>query len=61
VSDNCKEYYTNWIDQNKKFLPTNTYLTMVSKQDYDYTNPDLTIEERYCLLVLSGSSFKILQ
>jgi hypothetical protein len=34
---------------------------MVSKQDYDYTNPDLTIEERYCLLVLSGSSFKILQ
>jgi len=61
VSDNGKEYYTNWIDQNKKFLPTNTYLTMVSKQDYDYTNPDLTIEERYCLLVLSGSSFKILQ
>lgn len=60
VGPNCQEYYERWLNANKKFLPSNTYTTLVNNKTYDYTNSLLSIEEKYCLFALSGEKFCLL-
>ena len=61
ISQTCRQYYEQWIDSNKQFLPGHNYVSMVTNQDYNYNCKDLSIEERYCLLVLAGEKFRILK
>lgn len=60
VSEECKTYYEQWIQKNQKYKPSVNYTNLVSNNNFDYTFPELDIEERYCLLALSGQKFKIL-
>jgi len=60
ISADCQTYYEQWLEENQRFMPTATYLDQVNLQNFDYNNSELTIEERYCLLALSGQKFKIL-
>jgi hypothetical protein len=60
VSPDCQEYYERWLTDNKKFLPSKTYTTLVRNKNYDYLDSTLSIEEKYCLLALSGEKFRLL-
>jgi hypothetical protein len=41
-------------------LPGATFKAMMQAKDWDYSNPNLSIEEKYCFLVLSNKEFSIL-
>ena len=60
LDKNCFTIYNNWLENNKKFMPSVTYQSMVADNNFDYEDTRLTVQERYCLLALSGSKFKIL-
>ena len=61
ISADCQTYYEQWLGENQRFMPTATYSELVKLQNFDYNNNTLTIEERYCLLALSGQKFKTLK
>lgn len=61
ISDKSKDYYEHWLSDNKQFFPSQTYVQMIENNDYNFRRNDLSIEERYCLLVLSNNKFEILQ
>jgi hypothetical protein len=60
LNDSCQEYYQNWLDANQRYLPSKKFNLMLAVNDYDYNCPDLSIEERYCFLVMSGQKFSVL-
>ena len=60
VLDCFKDYYNNWLEENSVFFPSKEYTNLVETKNYDYTCTNLSLEERYCLLALSGGKFKIL-
>jgi hypothetical protein len=49
--------YENWLSANKKHLPCLKYYDKVLSQDFDFMDTDLSLPERYSLLVLSGNKF----
>jgi hypothetical protein len=59
IGQNCKSYYDQWLENNL-YLPSSLYCSLVDKENFDYNNNRLAIEERYCLMALSGEKFKIL-
>jgi hypothetical protein len=61
VSADCESYYTQWLENNQQFMPSDTFLSLLRCKNFDYDHAGLTIEERYCLLVLSGGKFTILK
>lgn len=60
-ADHCEPYYTSWLDQNTQFMPSSLFADLVQQKDYDHTVQDLSIEEKYSMLALSGHKFKVLQ
>lgn len=60
VSQNCYNYYQNWITSNKQFYPSKQYVSLVDDKNYDFNCNELSIEERYCLLALAGKKFCLL-
>lgn len=61
VVDSSEKIYQSWLDQNKKYFPSTTYRNMILEQNYDFNCPELTMTERYCMLVLSGKKFQVLK
>lgn len=59
IDQNCKSYYNQWLESNS-YLPSDLYCAQVDKENFDYRDYRLTVEERYCLMALSGEKFKIL-
>jgi hypothetical protein len=57
----CHEAYQHWLFQNKHRLPSDRYLAKISNGDLDYMDSNLTIFERYSLLILSGHKFIMLE
>jgi hypothetical protein len=57
ASSCCQQYYENWISSNQRFMPGAEYMSLINDQNYDYTRSGLSIEEKYCLLVLSNKKF----
>lgn len=60
ISDSNQSYYNMWLEKNQKYMPSQNYVNCIESQNYDYTRPDLSIEEKYCLLALAKEHFKIL-
>lgn len=52
--------FDQWIDINKQYLPSDTYIKCVQSQTYDYEHSDLNIFEKYSLYALTHSKFKLL-
>jgi hypothetical protein len=52
--------YNIWLDANKKFMPSEKYLSLLANNKLDYESDDLSLVEKYCLLALSGKKFRIL-
>jgi hypothetical protein len=50
--------YVNWLENNKKYLPSDQYQRMVADKDYDWSDTELSLAERYTLLALSGDKFR---
>jgi hypothetical protein len=61
VDAKCRDYYEYWLQANKNFFPSAKYISLLSQKNYDYNENNLSIEEKYCLLVLAGKKFKILK
>lgn len=59
--ESCRGYYERWLEHNQYYMPSLLFQKMFYARDFDYTNTDLSIEERYCFLVMSGSSFRNLR
>lgn len=60
LNNKLKYLYDNWLELNYKYMPTSIYQHLVQSQHYDVGHPKLTLVERYCLLVLSGQKFQLL-
>jgi hypothetical protein len=60
VRDQCKPYYTSWLDQNTNYISSPKYRYYIGTQDYNYHDTSLNRIERYCLLALTGDHFQIL-
>ena len=60
LDDELENTYDNWLNANIKYLPSSTYQYLAQTQDYNIDHPKITLIERYCLLVLSGRKFRLL-
>jgi hypothetical protein len=60
ISIKCQVYYTAWLEQNKQFMPSKVFTQLIENQQFDYNHTELTLEEKYCMLSLSGHKFKVL-
>ena len=60
LDDKYKIYYTNWLDKNQQYLPSNRYKELVNTGNFDYTDSQLSITEKYCLLAMAKKSFTVL-
>lgn len=49
--------YEQWLYHNRERLPSSKYCNKILSQDFDFMDTDLSLAERYSLLVLSGSKF----
>lgn len=60
ISNDCKTYYTTWLERNTEYLPSAKYRHYVNSQNYNYQDTTLDRIERYCLMALSGNLFQTL-
>jgi len=49
--------YQDWLISNQTYIPSKQYQKKVVAQDYSFMDTNLSIAERYSLLVLSGNKF----
>lgn len=61
LSSKGQNFYENWYSKNQKYFSGTRYLELIRNKDYNYTHKDLSIVERYALMVLNGQKFQILQ
>ena len=55
------QFFSNWKDNNTKYLPSKKYQSCLENKDYDYNNQkELSIVERYIFLSLTGQKFTFL-
>jgi len=57
IDFNFSYVYQQWLDHNLERLPGAKYRDKILSQDFDFMDPDLSLVERYSLLVLSGNKF----
>ena len=54
-------FFSNWKNNNMKYLPSKKYQSCLENKDYDYNNQkELSIVERYIFLSLAGQNFTFL-
>jgi hypothetical protein len=54
-------FFSNWKNNNTKYIPSVKYQRYLESKDYNYTNKkDLSIVERYIFLSLAGQNFTFL-
>ena len=58
--DSESDYLDQWLKNNKKFLPSQTFQDYIKNTKYDYMDDSLEMVERYTLLALSGKNFQFL-
>ena len=56
-----KTMYQLWAEVNQKYLPSILYQQLVSNQEYNCDDTQLSMVERYCLLAVSGKRFQLLK
>lgn len=49
--------YQHWLDHNVERLPSSRYCDKILSQDFDFMDTNLSLVERYSLLVLSKNKF----
>lgn len=60
ISDDCQTAWAAWKTANAHLLPSARFQELLAHSQFDYDDKDLTIEERYCFLVMSGQPFRVL-
>jgi hypothetical protein len=60
LDDKYKIYYTDWLDKNQQYLPSDRYKEFVNTCNFDYTDNQLSLTEKYCLLAMAKKNFTIL-
>ena len=55
------QFFSDWKNNNTKYLPSKKYQSCLENKDYDYNNQkELSIVERYIFLSLAGQNFTFL-
>lgn len=60
LDDSVKNIYETWLTLNQQYLPSKEYIQAVNEFNYDYSNTKMSLPERYSLMALGGTKFKIL-
>ena len=55
------DYFVNWLEKNKKFIPNKKYQDYLKDKNYQFDDKSLDIIERYVLLALSNGKFRFLE
>jgi DNA-binding transcriptional regulator YhcF (GntR family) len=55
------EFFSEWRKNNSKYLPSEKYQEYVRTKNYNYSDQNLILAERYILLALDGKNFKFLK
>ena len=58
--DITSDYLNQWVEQNKKFLPSKTFQNYIDNTNYNHIDSSLDMVERYTLLALSGKNFQFI-
>lgn len=53
--------YHHWLGLNQQYMLSSAYLSRIKQQDYDWQDTQLTIIEKYCLMMLGGYKFQNLR
>lgn len=61
LDDKYKLYYEDWLDKNQQYLPSNRYKELVNACNFNYTDDQLSLAEKYCLLAMSKKKFIVLR
>lgn len=60
ISDDCQDAWAAWKAANSHLMPSARFQKLLADSQFDYDNKELTLEERYCFLVMSGQPFRVL-
>ena len=58
--DITSDYLDQWVEYNKKLLPSNTFQNYIENTNYNHLDDSLDMVERYTLLALSGKNFQFI-
>ena len=58
--DITADYFDQWVENNKKLLPSNTFQNYIENTNYNHLDDSLDMVERYTLLALSGKNFQFI-
>lgn len=59
IDPQARHFYQNWLTKNKKYFAGSHFLEAVKNPGYDPDHNDLSLAERYALLVLKGQKFQL--
>lgn len=54
------DLYNQWLSYNLVYVPSKQYQTKIANKDYDFMDHELSLVEKYSLMVLANSKFLIL-
>jgi len=60
IGPQAQNFYQHWYERNQQYFASIQYIDMIGKENYDHDHKDLTIAERYALMVLKGQRFQLL-
>ena len=61
IDEKCYSIWYKWLLHNASHIPGKKYQNKIFNKDYDYTDSDLSLAERYSLMALSKHKFVNLQ
>jgi len=56
-----QDFYNAWYENNQKYFAGAKYLGLINDKNYCHDHKDLSVSEKYALMVLGGQKFQILQ
>jgi len=61
LSPKGENFYQDWYKNNQKYFAGAKYRELINKKNHCHDHKDLSIVERYALMILHGQKFQILQ
>ena len=55
-----RAYYDQWRSQQEQYFPSDRYRQYILDQDYNWQDTQLSRVERYCLMALSTTNFRLI-
>lgn len=59
IDPQARYFYQDWVKKNQKYFAGSHYQEAIKNPDYDTDHNNLSLAERYALLVLKGGKFQL--